>query len=386
VDAAELVRQIQQSGVLLSLAITGGGAEAIGELLRHGGGSKTLLSAVVPYHPEAFRRYVGGVPDYFCSPEAARALAMAAFHEARALAGPDARVIGVGATCALAKDDERPDRSHRIYVAVQGEAATVTRSLDLEPGRTRQQEEALAAAMILDAIAEGCGVAARPTVPLGERERVGHAQAAAVGSIHRVMTGREDRVALVLAGEPRDRPALVFPGSFNPLHEGHVHMAEVAHELTGAPVDFEISVVNVDKPRLDYAGFADRLAAFERQRRGCFGQLWLTRAPSFFEKARLFPGARFVVGFDTLVRIGDPGYYDSSEAMERRIRALRDEFGIRFLAFHRGKADGRISTDDDLRGLPPLLLEMVEVVPRDRVEAIAFVSSSARRKQGMGAP
>ena len=384
-DAADFVRRIHRSGVKLSLAITGGGAEAIGELLRYGQGSNTLLNAVVPYHPEAFRRYVGGVPDYFCSPEAARALAMAAFHEARALAGPAERVIGVGATCALAKDDERPDRAHRVYVAVQGDAATVTRALELEPGRSRPDEEAIAAALILDAIADGCGVAARPAVPLGPREQVGHAHAAAVGSIARVMTGQEDRVAHLLAGAPRDRPALVFPGSFNPLHEGHVHMAEVAHARTGEPVDFEISVVNVDKPRLDYAGFAERLAAFEQRRRACFGQLWLTRAPSFFDKARLFPGARFIVGFDTLVRIGDPRYYDGRDAMERRVRALGDEFGVRFLVFHRGTADGRVSTDDDLRGLYPPLLDLVEVVPRDAVAAIAFVSSSALRSaRGLG--
>src|SRR5690349_9306193 len=77
-DAVALVREIHRSGTGLVLAIAGGGTEAIGALLRHGGGSATLLEASVPYHPRAFDRYVGGPPDQYCSAPAARALAMAA--------------------------------------------------------------------------------------------------------------------------------------------------------------------------------------------------------------------------------------------------------------------------------------------------------------------
>src|SRR5262249_4183844 len=45
-------------------------------------------------------------------------------------------------------------------------------------------------------------------------------------------------------------PRSVLPGSFNPLHDGHLLLARVAEEMTGAPVAFEISVTNVDKPPL----------------------------------------------------------------------------------------------------------------------------------------
>src|SRR5205823_5578982 len=104
------------------------------------------------------------------------------------------------------------------------------------------------------------------------------------------------------------RPALVLCGSFNPVHEGHWNLAAVASQLTGAPAAFELSVTNADKPPLGTDEVHRRLKQFSWQ-----APLWLTRAPTFVEKATLFPGAVFVVGADTAVRIVEPHYYQDSE-------------------------------------------------------------------------
>src|SRR5262245_28880726 len=98
----EFIQEIHNTETLAVLAVTGGGSEAIGELLRHGNGSKTLLEAVVPYDQKAFETFLGGKPDKFCSELAARQLALAAYNRARFLT--DKPVIGVGATCSLVKD------------------------------------------------------------------------------------------------------------------------------------------------------------------------------------------------------------------------------------------------------------------------------------------
>ena len=77
----------------------------------------------------------------------------------------------------------------------------------------------------------------------------------------------------------RPRRKLVFSGAFNPLHDGHRRMVEIAADRCSAPVVMELSIANVDKPTLDFLEIADRLAAL-----GDFPVL-LTRAPTFVEKA-----------------------------------------------------------------------------------------------------
>jgi hypothetical protein len=74
------------------------------------------------------------------------------------------------------------------------------------------------------------------------------------------------------------------------------------------------------------------------------GTVELTRAPTFREKARLFPGTTFVVGVDTAERVLDPRYYDGSQA--RRQAALDEiaQAGCRFLVAGRVDAAGRFVT------------------------------------------
>jgi len=92
-------------------------------------------------------------------------------------------------------------------------------------------------------------------------------------------------------------------------------MLTLAEQRTGLPGAFELSLANVDKPSLDYTEVARRLEQFDRP-------VWLTRLPTFREKARQFAGATFVVGVDTLLRILDPRYYGESRGA--RDAALAD--------------------------------------------------------------
>jgi nicotinic acid mononucleotide adenylyltransferase len=112
---------------------------------------------------------------------------------------------------------------------------------------------------------------------------------------------------------------LVFPGSFDPLHDGHRLMARIAEEIAERPLAWEISVTNVDKPTLDYVEIRDRAAQFTDR------QLWLSRAATFLEKLDAFPGSTFVVGADTYVRLADPRYYGgSAEAAAAAVEAIAE--------------------------------------------------------------
>lgn len=137
------------------------------------------------------------------------------------------------------------------------------------------------------------------------------------------------------SSRPVSTARLLIPGSFNPIHRGHWELARVAEQLIGVEAAFELSVTNVDKPALAGDDIRRRLAPFNWQT-----SMWLTQAPRFADKADLFPGAIFVVGADTALRIMSPAYYANLEGMLASVRRIRDQ-GCRFLVACRVDARGK---------------------------------------------
>ncbi|HEX4143896.1 MAG TPA: CinA family protein [Pirellulales bacterium] len=358
-DDVEFVRQIHASGRRLVLATTGGGSRAISRLLTVAGASRSVLEAVVPYSEPALARFLGGKPDQFCSPATACAMAMAAYRRALEYAGESPGLaVGVGCTAGLATD--RPKRGpHRVHVAAQSRAATWLVSLELEKGhRTRDEEEALAAGIVLNLLAECCGLSARLPVALTAAEQLETSHIDAPRPWQALLAGEIDRLRVSPPGEPTSPPKVIFSGAFHPLHKGHRGMAAVASQLLGAAVEYEIAIVNADKPALDY------LETDRRVRQFAVGEpVWLTRAPTFVEKSFLFPQVTFVVGVDTIERIAAARYYGADPAgVDRAMQTIAAQ-GCRFLVFGRSH-DGRFRALGDL-GLPASVAALCREVPAE---------------------
>lgn len=183
--------------------------------------------------------------------------------------------------------------------------------------------------------------------------------------------GRREWVALAPSGgaAPDDwRPVALLSGSFNPLHEGHLGVARAASQRLEKSVDFELSLVNVDKPPLPVEEVARRAEQF----RGV-GILVVTHVPTFPQKARLFPGCAFVIGYDTAVRVVAPRYYGGEAAMFRKLHAMLTA-GTRFVVAGRLVDDQFLTLADvDVPGeFGELFIELSEEEFREDLSSTAL--------------
>jgi hypothetical protein len=367
----QLIEAVHRAPGRCVLALTGGGTSAAALLLSVPGGSRTVLEVVVPYDERALTDFLGRRPEQFCSAATGGDLATRALERARWLA-PGEPVGGVGCTASLATD--RPKRGdHRFHVAVRRGEDGHRYALTLTKGaRDRDGEEAVLTSVLLNALAEALGVAGRVPVPLFRGEVLHEERVPEAGPLAAFLRGDVAAVCVEADGRVRveaPRPAVLLPGAFNPVHEGHRGLAATAARLAGGPAAFELSVTNVDKPALAPEEVRRRLAQFSWE-----GPLWLTRASTFAEKAVLFPGVAFVVGADTAARVVSPRYYgESAGRMEQALATMRER-GCSFLVAARADGAGRLVTLADL-ALPEAHRDLFRPVP---VEAFRLDLSSTQ--------
>ncbi len=247
-------------------------------------------------------------------------------------------LAGVSCTASLASD--RPKRGpHRIHIALQTVSATAAWHIQLQKDRrSRAEEERLAGRLLLNVVADACGVSERLSLDLLEGEQLEESRVHASAAWQDLLLGQTETVRVGPAGES---PRAIMPGAFNPLHDGHRRMMQIAGEILGQPPAAEISILNVNKPPLDYIEIERRLGQFPADR-----PVLLSRAATFEEKSRLFAGATFIVGTDTLRRIADPRYYGGDPLAAQRASERIAARGCRFLVFGRTLGAGFVRLSD----------------------------------------
>jgi len=385
-DAAwrNLISALHGSGRKAALAITGGGSGAIGELLRVPGGSRLLIEAQVPYDEQALATFLGFAPAQACSTDTAVAMARTAQARAAVLAPAGTDLVGLGATAALVSDRPRKGE-HRCHIAFASSTSIAHCTCVMSKGRRdRAAEEELVSRAIILWLAAACGIAApSPRSLLDEDEHFAETEVSTVDTIDQLLAGELDRVTIQPDGQmmlSAPWPVVLFPGSFNPLHEGHMMLARAAEEHRQQPLAFEISVINVDKPPLASATVGHRLTQFAWR-----SPVVLTRAPTFLEKARLFPRTTFVIGADTAQRLVAPRYYgDDEDRMHVALEEITNS-GASFLVAVRIDAAGRVRTLSDI-SVPWRYANLFTEIPEHRFRLDTSSSEIRARRRAVGNP
>jgi nicotinic acid mononucleotide adenylyltransferase len=201
---------------------------------------------------------------------------------------------------------------------------------------------------------------------------------------------------------------LVFPGSFNPPHGGHIALANASLRTAdrcnedndegdyNPTVFFEISIVNADKPPIDPEVVAERVKKFLDL--DDMPDQWgvvLTRAPLFADKLTYLKDCinsngcdsklNFIIGTDTLVRIVNPKYYGNDE--KNMIESLRAMKGAHFIVG--GRLEQNVETDqprfvsgeEELSSLPHDFANDMFTIMRESEFRVDISSSEIRRKQ-----
>lgn len=389
---SECVTAIHGTATQAVFYVTGGGTGAISALLRIPGASGTVLEVRVPYSRESFLDTLNGetVPVSYASADAAGALARAALKRAVRLAMPGVKVIGVGAACALSTQRERRgmDCIHVAIASLRREVRyglALGRDSTLSNAEIRGVQEDKASAVVLHAVMEGCEVESEikllPSV-LSDDDEINRCVIENVDPILAVLDGTCGFAEV--CGERVTAEAtcanIILPGSFNPVHRGHRALLDAAMRVMRERGEvnirggYELSARNPDKGVLEVTEVSRRTAHFQNE------PLIISGAALFVEKAQLYRGAAFVVGYDTAERLVMPKYYGGLDAMVSALAWVMGRGSV-ILVGARVNKEGTLKTLADMTvpaGLHDLFIEIpVELFRED-------VSSTELRESGKG--
>ncbi|KAE9028103.1 hypothetical protein PF011_g1717 [Phytophthora fragariae] len=366
-------------------AVTGGGVSAAESLFRPLSSSTMLHFAVPYSRAslQSFLSSVPSTSSKlkFCSAETSERMALAAWKQANEITRQEAEEddaqaaallpsalklfrasLGIACTAGLATNYPKKG-PHECFLSVcrargstflRPQCETYHLQLDKTLGRTRTEEDHIVSRWLVYLLAKAADVdtetcnafhgellAAQTGSDMLVKLTSVEEDASASGPLHDICCGKssklmsvaflpektssdvedDDAAMTTTATRDFDFRGLILPGSFNPLHKGHVDLARVAQQVlksqTGVelPVAFELAVANADKGAIESSMISARVAQFSHDNALGLGAwpVLVTNATLFGQKAELLPGCAFVIGADTAVRIVDKKYYEMDE-------------------------------------------------------------------------
>ncbi|XP_061992261.1 uncharacterized protein LOC133710254 isoform X1 [Rosa rugosa] len=376
-----LVEAIHSTPTQSVLYLSGGASQAVAWLLSVPGASSTVLETVVPYSRMSMIQLLGKIPDKFCSQHTAEEMALLAYNRALKLSSPGSPVLGVGFTGSLASSHPKLG-DHRFYLSTRTSDRLSVSTVTLSKGlRNREEEDMVASHLVLKAIANACKVPGTFVSDLTESEVPDECekQFSEDEELEQLINGQICFKVYPFSSEPSVPIAerrIILSGSFNPLHEGHFKLLEVASSICGDGYPcFELSAINADKPPLSISQIKDRVKQFQKVGKTVI----ISNQPYFYKKAELFPGSAFVIGADTAARLVNPKYYDGDYRKMLDILLGCKKTGSTFLVGGRN-VDGVFKVLEDFE-IPEELRDMFISIPPEKFR-MDISSTEIRKKLG----
>lgn len=310
---AEVTEKLLSGNYDVFVVATGAGTKILNRLWEIPGASSFLRGFAFTYEPQETVDFLGYKPEQFVSQATADALAMRAYVKARRYYYANnhhlnsetvpRKAIGLAITASVAsKRAHRGD--HRYHVSVvsnihhdfpcSGYGEVLEKGVGQE-ARNNDDEHVSAA-----------------TLRLLEGHIAGHESSLSIGLNSDMLVptimkmpffGAGGRAAEAWQKTDINRVA-IFPGAFNPVHDGHRAMAHLMRNTYDLEPIFNICIKPPHKAGMTAVQILDRVAMFSAEDK--VPNILFDECPLFVDKMKATPMTNWVVGADTLDRLLDP--------------------------------------------------------------------------------
>jgi hypothetical protein len=308
---------LQHLNKKIAICITGGGTGIIDEILRHGGSSSIIMDCRVPYSSKSLSEYIGYTPEHFCSKETTKSMGMSALKTAAKYSGDPDNSVGVAINASLFKENQRADRKNHAYLSIQSAHGSINDEMKFPNHVRRMYQEA-------ELVRQVFNILPKCIQTVSTKDNL---------SITDTLSSKK-WTYIPINNDVKSN--YVFSGSFNPLHDGHLEIIRhgaTRKANTTKTVDLEISLSNVDKPCIDSSDILNRIIPMYQYPE--IGGVYVTDIPKFSDKVRLFQNTKFLIGFDTAMRICSDKYYSNYTKSMASIRHNLNKNKNKFIVYDR---------------------------------------------------